>query len=210
MIGFLKGNLLEKHVERLLMDVNGVGYEIEISPSTLCKLPDVNTTVSLYIFTHVREDNIRLFGFQTLLDKKVFQTVLDVSGVGPKVALALLGAMDGQELIDAIMSDHLHYLKNVPGVGPKTAQRLMLELRSKFEKLSVNLFPFQQTSTQIPTKQNLFLEELQSAFTNLGYKDKQFGSLIKQIKQQLDSGLDLKFDVILKDSLKKLTQQNFH
>lgn len=135
MIGFLRGVLIEKTPDALLLDVGGVGYEITVPASSLCALPPEGHSAHLYIHTHVREDALRLFGFATLFDRKVFEALLSVNSVGPKLAVALLGPLEGVELCEALVSASLPVLVSIPGVGAKTAERLILELKPKCTKL---------------------------------------------------------------------------
>ena len=134
MIGYLKGILFEKKPDHILLLVGGVGYEIEVPASSLCSLPELNKEVSLYIITHVREDALRLFGFISYFDKLVFDALIQVSGIGPKAALALLGVVDGFELSDLIIQNQVVRLTSIPGIGAKTAERLVLELKTKLQK----------------------------------------------------------------------------
>jgi Holliday junction DNA helicase RuvA len=135
MIGFLRGVLIEKTPEALLLDVGGVGYEITVPASSLCALPPEGHAAHLYIHTHVREDALRLFGFATLFDRKVFEALLSVNSVGPKLAVGLLGPLDGVELCRALVEASVPVLVSIPGVGAKTAERLILELKPKCIKL---------------------------------------------------------------------------
>jgi len=134
-IGFLRGTLLEKTPDALLLDVGGVGYELVVPVSSLCALPPEGEAAHLYIHTHVREDAIKLFGFASLFDRKVFEALISVTGVGPRLAVGLLGPLDGVELCEAVVEGRAPLLVSIPGVGAKTAERLVLELKDKFTKL---------------------------------------------------------------------------
>lgn len=135
MIGLLRGTLLEKTPDALLLDVGGVGYEVSVPMSSLCALPAEGEHATLYVHTHVREDAIRLFGFASLFDRKVFEALVSVTNVGPRLALQLLGPLDGVELCQAITEGRAPLLVSIPGVGAKTAERLILELKPKLLKL---------------------------------------------------------------------------
>lgn len=135
MIGYLRGVLLEKTSESVLVDVAGVGYEVTVPVSSLCALPAIGHEAALYIHTHVREDAIRLFGFVSRVDRKVFETLISVSNVGPKLAVGLLGPLGGLELCHVISESNTAALVSIPGVGAKTAERLIVELRGKMQKL---------------------------------------------------------------------------
>jgi Holliday junction DNA helicase RuvA len=217
MIGFLRGTLLEKKADHVILDVNGVGYEIEIPASSLCLLPQINKQASLYILTFVREDAIRLFGFATDFDKKVFVSLTNVSGIGPKAALGLLGPADGQELCEMIIENRVERLTTIPGVGLKTAERLVLELRTKLQKLllryqdDLGLLYQAEENKPLPMKSEKWLhrqtiEDLKSALSNLGYKDKQYLDVVAGFDKRMQQGEDIPFEVALKQSLKKLSE----
>jgi holliday junction DNA helicase RuvA len=135
MIGFLNGVLIEKTPDSVILDVAGVGYELTVPASSFCAMPKLGEPALLYVHTHVREDAIRLFGFASLFDRKVFESLIAVSNVGPKVAMSLLAPLDGVSLCEVIAESKLAILCNIPGVGSKTAERLLLELKPKLTKL---------------------------------------------------------------------------
>ena len=223
MIGYLKGILFEKKPDHIILLVNGVGYEVEVPASSLCLLPPLNQEAELYIITHVREDALRLFGFANYFDKLIFDSLIQVSGIGPKAALALLGVVDGFELCDMIINNQVVRLTSIPGIGAKTAERLVLELKTKLQKVQaryegservVTLFddnmklekkpiPQKQTTKLIRTQ---IVDDLKSALSNLGYKEKQFAQVVEHFAQKIHAGEDLPFEVALKQVLKKLSE----
>lgn len=136
MIAFLQGVLTAKHPDRVELDVNGVGYEVFVSQRTLQGLPGAGKGVLLKTYLHVREDVMQLFGFPQDMEKQAFLLALSVSGVGPKAALGLLSALDPASFFQCILHNDLNRLKSVPGIGQKTAQHLVLELRDKVAKLT--------------------------------------------------------------------------
>ncbi|MFZ9521215.1 MAG: Holliday junction branch migration protein RuvA [Silvanigrellaceae bacterium] len=220
MIGRLTGTLVEKASDCLILDVSGVGYEVSVPASSLCQLPGVGQLLSLSIHTHVREDNIRLFGFSTRADRSVFEMLLSVSNVGPKLAMALLGPFEGKELCRVIVEENLAALTSVPGVGAKTAERLMLELRTKAQKLLAMLDGNDSSkssrgkSMSHPTLSMLaqeqwpkadVIDDLRSALQNLGYKDKQISEVVVPYQKRESSGEELVLEVVLKDALKQLS-----
>lgn len=216
MIGFLRGTLLEKKADHVIIETHGVGYEVEVPASSLCLLPKAHQQASLYILTFVREDAIRLFGFASDFDKKVFTALTNVSGIGPKAALALLGPADGQELCQMIIDNRVEKLTSIPGVGLKTAERLVLELRSKLQKMLVReqnaygpLYQPEESAQPVQSTrwlQSQILDDLKSALTNLGYKEKQFADIINHFDKRFQQGEDLSFELVLKQSLKKLSE----
>jgi holliday junction DNA helicase RuvA len=135
MIAHLRGTLLEKHPSLVIVDVAGVGYEVIIPVSAYSSMPASGTEVRLHIHTHVREDALTLFGFLTPADKTLFEKLITVSGVGPKLAITALGGLTAPDLSAAIRSGAVEQLVRIPGVGKKTAERLILELRDKLELL---------------------------------------------------------------------------
>ena len=133
MIAHLRGTLLEKHPNAVIIDVHGVGYELAIPVSAYSALPDKGAPVQLHVYTQVREDAISLFGFQAPVDKALFEKLISVSGIGPSVAIKAMGGMTAQDLAGAIRSGSIEQLVRIPGVGKKTAERMVLELRDKLE-----------------------------------------------------------------------------
>ena len=131
MIGHLRGTVLEKHPNQVVVEAAGVGYEVQIPISTYTSLPDSGATVSLRIHTHVREDALLLFGFATADEKAVFEKLIAVSGIGPKLAITVLSGLPTAELIAAIRTSDVQRLVRIPGVGKKTAERIVLELKDK-------------------------------------------------------------------------------
>ena len=134
MIAHLRGSILDKHPNRIVIDVNGVGYDIFVPLSTFYGLGDAGAAIALRIHTHVREDAIVLYGFATLLEQELFERLIGVSGIGPKVALAVLSGIEPQELIRAIERGDLARLTAIPGVGKKTSERIVLELKDRLPR----------------------------------------------------------------------------
>jgi len=137
MIAHLHGALLEKHPNLAILDVHGVGYEVTIPVSAFSSLPEKGERVALHIHTHVREDALTLFGFLTAADKALFEKLITVSGIGPSLAIKTLGGLTAADLIAAIRSGAVEQLVRIPGVGKKTAERMVLELRDKLDLAGV-------------------------------------------------------------------------
>ena len=135
MIAHLRGTLLEKHPNMVIVDVGGVGYEVTIPVSTYSSLPETGAEVQLHIHTHVREDAFLLFGFVSAADKALFEKLITVSGIGPKLAVTALGGLTAPDLAQAIREGSVEQLVRIPGVGKKTAERMVLELRDKLDLL---------------------------------------------------------------------------
>lgn len=137
MIAQLKGALVEKGLDAVVVDVGGVGFAVSISLNTLAALPQVGQPVRLYTYLQVREDALQLYGFATPEERRAFELCIAVSGIGPKIALAVLSGLDPRGLAKVITDGDSNRLKRVPGIGPKTAERLVLELRDKVARLGV-------------------------------------------------------------------------
>ena len=133
MIAHLRGTLLEKHPNLVIVDVHGVGYEVTIPVSAFSSLPEKGSRCQLHIHTHVREDALSLFGFLTAGDKALFEKLITVSGIGPKLAITALSGLTAPDLVAAIRSGAIEQLVRIPGVGKKTAERMVLELRDKLD-----------------------------------------------------------------------------
>ncbi len=177
MIAHLKGQLIQKSPVSLVVDVQGVGYEVFIPLTVYYELPECGTTVSLYIHTRIREDSLKLFGFIKEADKQMFELLIRISKVGPKIALAFLSGMTGQDLTQAVFNDDIATLSAIPGVGRKTAERLALELKDKL--LELNLQPEAATASNTPG--NGLKDDAVSALVNLGYKKAQAEQALRKV-----------------------------
>jgi Holliday junction DNA helicase RuvA len=178
MIASLTGRLAAKHPGGVIIDVQGVGYDVLIPLSTYYQLPDSNQTVTLVIHTHVREDAIQLFGFSTQREKDAFLMLLGVSGIGPKLALSVISSLSVNDLATAIRNDDQKTLASVPGIGKKSAGRLVLELKDKVDKLG-SAVDHRATKTDEPSGK--LMDDALSALVNLGYKAADVKDVIKQV-----------------------------
>jgi Holliday junction DNA helicase RuvA len=138
MIGHLRGTVLEKHPNQVLLEAAGVGYDVQIPISTFTALPDVGASATLRIHTHVREDALQLFGFSSGEEKAVFERLISISGIGPKLAITILSGLPTSDLIAAIRGGDVAHLVRIPGVGKKTAERMVLELKDKLGQAEVS------------------------------------------------------------------------
>lgn len=166
MIGQLRGQLLQKKPNLLLLDVQGVGYEIQIPLTTFYELPDEGKEVILKIHTHVREDMLALYGFKTQREKDFFNKLISISGIGPKLAVSILSGAQVEELAQAVSQGDLNRLTSIPGVGRKTAERLVLELKNQISQF---LVPENAQGTRVQEKLDTLQEDIVSALVNLGY-----------------------------------------
>jgi Holliday junction DNA helicase RuvA len=164
MIAHLRGILLEKQPNRVIVEAHGVGYDVHVPLSTFFKMAEPGGEIALRIHTHVREDALMLYGFGTVLELQLFERLIGVSGIGPKLALAVLSGMDPAELIAAIRSADIGRLTGIPGIGKKTAERIGLELKDKMAALQTS----EPVSAPAPTADTQRSDVL-SALVNLGY-----------------------------------------
>ncbi len=164
MIAHLRGRLLTKAPHQAIVDCNGVGYEVSISVTTFTDLPAENAEVSLHIYTNVREDQIALFGFSDRQEKKLFERLISVSGIGPKLAITVLSGISAERLVGAIRGNDLGMLTRIPGIGKKTAERVVLELKDKLEDM---VAAYAADAKHIPI--GSAGEDALSALVNLGY-----------------------------------------
>lgn len=171
MIAHLKGKLLSKSTDSIIIDNNGLGYEVSVPLSTFYTLPEEEgKDVSLHIHTHVREDALVLFGFNTILEKKIFRLLISVSGIGPKLAVNILSGIGPELLLDAISKGDVGRLQSIPGVGKKTAERISLELKEKAIKTGADIsLPPPKASS--PEEKDI-RDDAVSALLNLGYTSK--------------------------------------
>src|SRR6185437_5221490 len=165
MISHLRGSLLEKRPNQLVVDVHGVGYEVTIPVSAYSSLPEKGTEISLHIHTHVREDALSLFGFLSSSDKALFEKLITVSGIGPKLAVTALSGLPAQELASAIRNGSIEQLVRIPGVGKKTAERMILELRDKLDMAGIAARP---DAGAAKSAFNAVEEDVISALSNFG------------------------------------------
>jgi len=207
MIAHLSGTLLSKQATSAIVDVGGVGYDVAIPLSTFYELGDVGEPVQLRVYTHVREDTIQLFGFKTTRERELFLQLISVNGVGPGLAIKLLSGMNADEMIASIRTNNLVRLVAIPGVGRKTAERLVVDLRDKIAALSSPAleeeFAARATASGAPASTDAMRDDAMSALSNLGY---QKAAVEKAVKNAIDEGGDLSVEVILRRSLRSLAK----
>jgi len=196
-IALLTGKISHKSPGSIVLDVNGVGYRVQIPFSTYYELPEPGAQISLNIYTHVKEDAISLYGFRTLAEKNFFQLLISVSGIGPKLAKDILSNVQTGELAAAIIRADLGRLSAVPGIGRKTAERLVLELKDKVLKLDLAV-PALEGEGMPPTAG--IEDDVASALVNLGYKE----AVVKKTLAELRVSSDDSMEEVLKQALKAL------
>jgi len=193
MIGSLRGKLIEKRPNAVLLDVAGVGYQVQIPLSTFAALGSLHGEAALLVHTHVREDQFSLFGFATAREKQCFELLISASGVGPALALKILSGMGIEDLVPAIRKGDLAALVRIPGVGKKTAERMVVELRDKLAAVDV-------PETGKPATKSQLESDVSSALVNLGYDQRSVEKAVEQARSK--AGAD--FETLLRDALQIL------
>src|SRR5580658_2721394 len=196
MIAFLRGKLLEKHPNQVIVETSGVGYDVMIPVSTFSTLPDAGAEVALRIHTHVREDALALFGFLTTEEKALFEKLISVSGIGPTLAIKVLSGIATAAIIDAIRGGHVELLVRIPGVGKKTAERMVLELRDKLEGLGGGALPAVSSRTE-PALSDVEQDVL-SALVNLGCQRAAADAAVRKART---AAPDLAFEPLFRKAL---------
>ena len=202
MIAHLRGRLFEKHPNRIIVDVNGVGYDVFVPLSTFYGLGDPGADVALRIHTHVREDALTLYGFATLLEQELFERLIGVGGIGPKVALAVLSGIEPQELIRAIERADVARLTAIPGVGKKTSERIVLELKDRLPRAQVAAIAAGGAPPDAPAMR----DDVVSALVNLGYHRPLAEKAAEAAMKTLGSVSDASFERMLKQALREVAK----
>jgi Holliday junction DNA helicase RuvA len=203
MIAFLSGKLIEKQANAVIVDVAGVGYEVLIPLSTFYELGEVGSDVSLRIFTYVREDALQLFGFKTIKERELYLKLISVQGVGAKSGITMLSGMSADEIIAAIRTDNLAKLTAIPGVGKKTAERLVIELRDKVAELAAGVSAEVSAAAGAAVGGEGVFDDALSALINLGYKK---DAAEKALQQAMKDGTELNVQKLLRAALQRLAK----
>lgn len=204
LIAHITGKLIQKQPNSVIVDVGGVGYELTVPLSTFYDLGDPGAEVSLRAYTYAREDALQLFGFRTEREKRLFLLMISVSGIGPKLAITALSGMSAEELIHAIRSGNLAKLVGVPGIGKKTAERILVELKDKAAQLVSPEMEEQLKAGAIISVGEAMRDDLISALINLGYLK---AAAERAVEATLKETPDASFEAALKQSLRKLAKQ---
>ena len=202
MIAYLSGKLLEKHANSVIVDVGGVGYEVTLPLSTFYEIGEPGSHIELRIYTHVREDAIQLFGFKTTRERDLYLKLISVQGIGAKSGVTMLSGMSADEIVAAIRSNDLGRLTAIPGVGRKTAERLVIELRDKVGDLAAAAGAAASISAdELPA--DVVFEDALSALVNLGY---QRAAAERALKKVVQEGTDMSVQKLLRRGLQVLAK----
>jgi holliday junction DNA helicase RuvA len=201
-IAHLRGRIFEKHPNRIVVDVSGVGYDVFVPLSTFYGLGEPGAELSLRIHTHVREDALTLYGFATLLEQELFERLIGVSGIGPKVALAVLSGIEPQELMRAIEHADLARLTAIPGVGKKTSERIVLELKDRLPRVTSAA----AAAGAAPSEPPVMRDDVVSALVNLGYHRPLAEHAADAAVKTLAASADAGFERMLKTALRELAK----
>ncbi len=197
MIAYLRGTLLEKHPNQAIVDAGGVGYDVQIPVSTYSSLPDQGAEVKLRIHTHVREDALSLFGFLTSEEKTIFEKLISISGIGPKLGITVLSGLATPDLIAAIRNGEIERLVRIPGVGKKTAERMVLELKDKLDMFAGGV-PASPTAKAPAAALSAIEQDVLSALINLGCQRAAADLAVRKAKSQ---GLGDEFEPLFRRAL---------
>jgi holliday junction DNA helicase RuvA len=197
-IAHLRGRIFAKHPNRLILDVNGVGYDVAVPLSTFYGLGEPGAEIALRIHTHVREDALLLYGFATVLEQDLFERLIGISGIGPKVALAVLSGIEPAELVRAVQRGDVARLTAIPGIGKKTAERMVLELKDRLPRA-----PLTGEAADGPSEPPLVRDDVLSALINLGYHRP---LAEKAVDAAVKATPDGSFERTLKQALKELAR----
>ena len=199
MIAFLRGRVLEKQPSRIIVDVGGVGYDLAVPLSTFYTAGDAGAEIVLRVHTHVREDQLALFGFATALELAVFERLIAISGIGPKLALSVLSGIEPRELVAAVQRGDHGRLTRIPGVGKKTAERIVIELRDRLPKA----VEAAGAGAAVPAPGDAMRDDLISALTNLGYHRQSIDQVLGRLSGRTDA---VRFEDVLRSALKELSR----
>jgi Holliday junction DNA helicase RuvA len=206
MISRLKGTLEEKPEGRAVVDVQGVGYGLLIPDTVSQKLPAIGEPVTLQVYTHVREDQLVLFGFLTHLEREVFELLMSASGVGPKVALAILSALEATQILQGVVANDKALFNGISGVGKKTVEKLFVEIREKAEKRLMTekgLGKFPMAAAKASGHEPSWSSDLEGALIALGYREADLKTVLREVAGRLDAGAN--FDAALRMALQFLS-----
>jgi Holliday junction DNA helicase RuvA len=203
-IAHLRGRISDKQPNRIVVDVNGVGYDVFVPLSTFYGLGDSGSDIALRIHTHVREDALLLYGFATLLEQELFERLISISGIGPKVALAVLSGIEPLELVRAVERGDVARLTSIPGVGKKTSERMVLELKDRLPRVHAPVAA--DAPGGAPAVLRDLRDDVLSALVNLGYHRPLAEKAVEAAVKGLGPAADAGFERTLKQALRELAK----
>ncbi len=212
MIEYLSGEIRHKGPDGVILDINGVGYGVTVPLSVLCQMDSQGSSCSLWIHTHVKEDVLKLFGFLTREDRQAFQTLIGINGVGPKVAIGILSTLTVYDLHEAIQQENCEILQVVPGIGKRTAEKILLELKARIDKLpcpaaqDISTFKpegqrdlgLSKASASQDRDRELRMMDVRSALQNLSFKDKEIDPILVELRKSHE---EEPFEVLVRQAL---------
>ncbi len=198
MIAYIEGKIYKKFSDRVIVLVSGIGYEVFVSFQTFCTLPEVGENISFFTYHNIKEDRNELYGFVSEYEKSVFEKLISIGGIGPKTALGIMSPHSVTELEEAILEENINFLVKIPGIGKKTAQRIVLELKDKLKKLEKE----SEVKEVKVDKHSELKEDAILALVNLGYKKQTVEKVVVKIFKE-NSNLD--FETILKLAFEQLS-----
>lgn len=198
MIGRIRGMLIEKQPPHLLIDVQGIGYEVLAPLSTFYYLPEINQEITLHTHLIIREDIHQLYGFSGLPERALFRALIKVNGIGPKSALTILSGMESHEFVRAVLDQDLHRLTHIPGIGKKTAERLIMETRDALSSWQTDINKHTMQTTLLMPQESAHQDAL-SALTALGYKPQEAKQALLKIKEP-----NLTSEMLIRTALKQM------
>jgi len=202
MIAFLCGSVRSKQPNRVIIDVHGVGYDVHVPLSTFYDLGDEGQEVSLRTYLHVREDALQLYGFLTELERQVFERLIAISGIGPKLAIAVLSGMETRDLVGAVQRGDVASLTGIPGIGKKTAERIVLELKDRLPRAAVVAAAVGVAEPEAP----MLRDDVVSALVNLGYHRPLAEKAAEAAIKIIGSASDASFERVLKQALREVAK----
>ena len=201
MIARLRGKLANKQIDRIIVDVAGVGYNVQISLNTYNALPENGEEVILHIHTQIREDAFNLMGFSSLEERDIFRLLIQVSGIGPRMGLNILSGISPEELVDTLKRSNLARLTSIPGIGKRIAERVIVDLRDKVKDLDLGLSPNELEASNYVKE---LRQNIGSALTNMGYKQTAVDKVIHLLKADIEGGTEL--GILVRLALQKLNK----
>lgn len=210
MIGKLTGDIITREPNLVILDVGGVGYRVHVPLSTYFQLSEEGKTVSLEICTCMKENEISLYGFVTGQEKRLFEKLISVSGIGPRLSINIMSGIDFKELVLAIISADADRLRSIPGVGKKMAERIILELKDKVEFLSDEEIQERKKLRRIDPAQKKLLDDTKSALVNLGFTAAVAGKAVEEVLHEGEESSPVRlpaFEVLFKAALKRLMKR---